>query len=176
MFSQTTEYALRVMVFLATVHEKTVTTRQLAAATRVPEGYLAKILQTLGRGGLVVAQRGLHGGSKLTRPPSQITILDVIDVIDPLPRIRTCPLELKSHGTNLCPLHKRLDNAVVMVEQALRSSSLAELIGEVALSIPLGELGTSAAAAVRAAELVFPVRRPVPVTISARPRGRKPRR
>jgi Rrf2 family protein len=175
MFSQTTEYALRVMVFLAKVPDVPVTTRQLAAATRVPEGYLAKILQALGRGGLIIAQRGLHGGSKLARSPSQITILDVVQVIDPIPRITTCPLELKSHGTNLCPLHKRLDNAMAMVGEALRSSTLSELVGEVTLSMPLGELGTSAAAAVRAAELAFPVRPAVPMTISAKSRGRQAR-
>src|SRR5262245_23280543 len=79
MFSQTTEYALRVMVFLAGLNGTTATTRQIAAATRVPEGYLAKILQSLGRAGLIKAQRGLHGGSVLARDPAELTVLDVID-------------------------------------------------------------------------------------------------
>jgi Rrf2 family protein len=167
MFSQTTEYALRVMVFLAGLNGTTATTRQIAAATRVPEGYLAKILQSLGRAGLIKAQRGLHGGSVLTRDPAELTVLDVIDAIDPFPRIKTCPLDLKSHGANLCPLHKRLDEAMEMVEEALRRSTLAELASAPAGNIPLGELGESAAAAVRAAEMAFPVGKAATLTISA---------
>jgi Rrf2 family protein len=157
-----------VVVFLATLRKTPATTRQIAAATRVPEGYLSKILQGLGRAGLIKAQRGLHGGSVLTRDPKDLTVYDVVEATGPLPRIRTCPLELESHGTNLCPLHKRIDDAMEMVEQALRKSPIAELLAEPTTSIPLGELGTSAAAATRAAEAVFPVKRGAQLTVSAR--------
>jgi Rrf2 family nitric oxide-sensitive transcriptional repressor len=168
MFSLTTEYALRVVVFLATLRGTPATTRQIAAATRVPEGYLSKILQNLGRAGLIKAQRGLHGGSTLARNPKELSIYDVVEATGPLPRIKTCPLELPSHGTNLCPLHKRLDDAMAMVERALRDSCVADLLAEPTTSIPLGELGASAAAATRAAEAVFPVKRPTKLTVSAR--------
>ncbi|HEY7089695.1 MAG TPA: Rrf2 family transcriptional regulator [Tepidisphaeraceae bacterium] len=167
MFSLTTEYALRVAVFLAGLSDTPATTRQIAAATRIPEGYLAKILQSLGRSGLIKAQRGLHGGSVLGRDPTHITVLDVINAIDPFPRINTCPLELKSHGANLCPLHKRLDDAMALVEESLRKSTIAELVGDGAGSIPLQELGSSPTAAIRAAELAFPAEKPVPLTVSA---------
>src|SRR4051794_36584018 len=111
MFSQTAEYALRVVVFLGTLRGEPATTSQIAAATRVPEGYLAKIIQSLSRARIVRSQRGRGGGSVLGRDPSELTVYDVVDVVAPLPRIRTCPLQLDSHGTNLCALHRRLDNA-----------------------------------------------------------------
>lgn len=158
MFNQTSEYALRVVVFLASIDGTPATTRQIAAATRVPEGYLAKLLQTLSRAGLVRSQRGLHGGSVLTRPASKISVLDVVEPVAPLPRIRTCPLDLPSHGTRLCPLHRRLDDAVAAVEQAYRDTSIAELLSEQSESIPLGKIGTDPAAAQRAAEAVFLVK------------------
>jgi Rrf2 family transcriptional regulator, nitric oxide-sensitive transcriptional repressor len=166
MITQTAEYALRVVVFLATLRGTPATIRQIAAATRVPEGYLAKILRNLGRARLVRSQRGLHGGSVLARDPRALSVYDVVDTVSPLPRIRECPLELPAHGTNLCPLHRRLDQAAALVEQALRDSTIADLLAEPTTSIPLGELGTSDAAATRAAELTFPVARPVPLTIS----------
>jgi Rrf2 family transcriptional regulator, nitric oxide-sensitive transcriptional repressor len=169
MFSQTTEYALRVVVFLGAMRKTPAKTVQIAAATRVPEGYLSKILQGLGRAGIVKAKRGLHGGSVLARDPEELTVLDIVNATGPLPRIRTCPLELPSHGTNLCPLHKRLDDAMAMVEKALKESTVADLLAEPTASIPLGELGTSAAAATRAAEAVFPVGRKTQLTVS--PRG-----
>ena len=67
MFSQTLEYALRIVVYIAGAGGKPATTRQIALATHVPESYLSKVLQGLSRGGLVSSQRGLHGGSVLAR-------------------------------------------------------------------------------------------------------------
>lgn len=170
MFSQTAEYALRVVVFLGTLRDEPATTRQIAAATRVPEGYLAKILQSLGRAGLVRSQRGLHGGSVLARNPAEISVYDVVTAIAPLPRITTCPLGLVSHGTKLCAVHRRLDDAVAMVEQAFRDSTIADMLAEASPSIPLVDLPTNATAATRAAEAVFPVERPVRLGLPKRRR------
>jgi Rrf2 family protein len=174
MFSQTAEYALRVVVFLGTLRGEPATTVQIAAATRVPAGYLSKILQSLARAKLVLSQRGLHGGSVLGRDPASISVYDVVTAISPLPRIQTCPLGLVSHGTNLCPVHRRLDDAVAMVEKSFRESSIADLLTQATTSIPLVELPSNPAAATRAAEAAFPVEtRPKP---AARPKrgSRKP--
>src|SRR5690349_10192168 len=130
MFSQTAEYALRVVAYLATLKGEPATTKQVAAATRVPEGYLAKVIGSLSRAGVLTARRGLHGGSALARPAEEITIYDVMQAVAPIPRIRTCPLGIKSHGTALCPVHRRLDNALAMVEQAFRDSTIAGLVAD----------------------------------------------
>lgn len=129
MFSQTAEYALRAIVFLADRSESPQTTQQIAEVTCVPAGYLAKVLQSLNRAGLVTAQRGLHGGFALARPASKMTVLDVVQAVDPLKRIVRCPLGIKGH-VSLCPLHRRLDGAVALVEKALGESTIAELVAE----------------------------------------------
>jgi Rrf2 family protein len=138
MFSQTSEYALRVVVYLASLDGMPATINQMAAATRAPAGYLAKVLTSLSRAGVVRTQRGLHGGSVLERPAEQITVYDVVQAVDPIQRITSCPLGLKSHGVNLCPLHRRLDEAIASVEHAFRASTIAELVAEPASSRPLG--------------------------------------
>ena len=168
MFSQTAEYALRVIVFIGTLRGEPATTKQIAAATRVPEGYLSKILQSLSRAGLVQSQRGLHGGSVLARDPADMTIYDVVTAISPLPRILTCPLDLPSHGSKLCPVHRRLDDAVAMVEKVFRESSIADLLAEPSATIPLRDLSTNASAATRAAEAAFPVSRTVSLNVRKR--------
>ena len=176
MLSQTAEYAVRVIVFIGTFRGLPATTKQIAAATRVPEGYLAKILQSLSRAGLVQSQRGLHGGSILARDPSKITLYDVVNAISPLPRIHTCPLGLPSHGTKLCAVHRRLDDAVAMVEKVFRDSSIAELLAETAAaSIPLQELSQSPSAATRAAEAAFPVSQTVALNVRRGSTGKKQR-
>lgn len=137
MISQTVEYALRAVVCLADDPESSRTTGEIARITRVPPAYLAKVLQALTREGLVRSQRGIGGGMRLNRPPDQITILQVVNAVDPIQRIHTCPLGLPSHGARLCPLHRRLDEAQAMVESAFASTTLAELLNEPSASVPL---------------------------------------
>ena len=85
------------------------------------------------------SQRGLHGGFTLAKPARELSVWSVVDAVDPLQRIRTCPLGLKSHGVNLCHMHRRLDDAMAMVEKAFRSSNVAELLEEPTRSKPLCE-------------------------------------
>ena len=137
MISQTVEYALRAVVHLASTTPAGRTTDQIAEATRVPRAYLSKVLQSLGRAGLVHSQRGSGGGVTLTKSAADLTVLEVINAVEPIQRIRTCPLGLAAHGAHLCPLHKRLDNALATVEEAFRSTTLAEILAEPTLSTPL---------------------------------------
>ena len=139
MFSQTVEYALRAVCHLAQQSPKGQTTEQIANATLVPPAYLSKVLQAMRRAGVVKSQRGVNGGMSLVNPPESITILDVVTAVDPIKRIQYCPLKLAAHGTELCPLHKRLDNALEMVEKAFANTTLAEVLAEPSKSVPLCE-------------------------------------
>ena len=137
MVSQTAEYALRAVVALAGQPETSMTTQQIAQITKVPAGYLSKVMQALGRSGLVTSQRGLHGGFLLARAIGQISVLDVINAVDPVKRIEHCPLGLPAHGANLCPLHRRIDDAMATVEKVFREATVAELLAEPTESKPL---------------------------------------
>lgn len=136
MLSQTAEYALRTIAWLASQEGSAQTTKQIAEATRVPPGYLSKILQTLGRAGLVRSQRGLHGGFTLARDPEEISPLDVINAIDPFRRIEKCPLGIESHDAELCPLHRKLDDALAQIESVFASVKISDLLKEASKSNP----------------------------------------
>jgi Rrf2 family protein len=137
MFSQTVEYALRAVAFLGGETGGPASTAAVAAATKVPPAYLVKVLQSLVKAGIVTARRGVGGGVELAKEPAKLTILDVVNAVDPIKRIKTCPLDLASHGTRLCPLHKRLDAALASVESAFRETTLAEVLAEPSQSKPL---------------------------------------
>ncbi len=137
MLSQTAEYALRAIVYLADHEDEANTTETIAGVTKVPVGYLAKIMQLLAKGGLVSSQRGLHGGFTLLKPPKELTMYDVLACVDPIERITECPLKLEGHGTNLCPLHRRLDNALMAVETTFRKTTIASLLIEPNSNRPL---------------------------------------
>ena len=139
MISQTTEYALRAVVCLATQPEASMTTQELAAQTQVPESYLSKVLQTLGRGGIVHSQRGLHGGLGLARDPGTLTLLEVINTIVPLQPIDECPLKFATHGANLCPLHRRVNQSFQAMEKIFGKTTIADLLSESSESKPLCE-------------------------------------
>jgi Rrf2 family protein len=130
MISQTIEYALRAMLSLARTPDGAQTARSIAETMRVPPSYLAKVLQSLAKAKLVHSTRGLHGGFRLARSPGEIDLLAVVNAVQPIQRIHTCPLDVESHDTNLCPLHRRLDRALATMEQAFRSTTLADLLEE----------------------------------------------
>jgi len=143
MFSKAVEYALRAVVHLAYEDPNARTTEQIAEATRVDSvTYLSKVLQGLRAHGIVRSQRGVGGGVTLARRPADLTILDVVNAVDPIRRIKKCPLGLKTHGMRLCPLHRRMDAALAAVEEAFAATTLAEVLSEPTDSPPLCEVGT----------------------------------
>src|SRR5205814_9998569 len=111
--------------------------QQMAQVTKVPMAYLSKVMQSLGRAGLVHSQRGLHGGFTLVHEPTKLTISDVVQAVEPLQRIRSCPLGLEAHRVRLCPLHKKLDDALSLIEKAFRETTLADVLAEPTTSKPL---------------------------------------
>ena len=130
MFSHTVEYALRAVVHLAYEAPAARTTAQIADATKVPRDYLAKILQGLAKKGIVATQRGVGGGVSLAKEPAELTILDVVNAVEPIERITSCPLGLKAHGVRLCPLHRRLDLGIALMEQVFDQTKISELLDD----------------------------------------------
>ena len=139
MLSKTAEYALRVAVCLAQSPEKLAAADELAEVTKIPRLYLHKVVQDLARGGLVRSQPGPGGGYSIAKSPKKITILDVVNAVAPLERIRHCPLGLTSH-TRLCPLHRELDKVYAETEKAFARVTLDQLLRSTSAIVPLCEV------------------------------------
>jgi Rrf2 family protein len=139
MLPKTAEYALRATVWLGRFPDDTESADHLAAVTKVPRRYLHKVLQDLVQAGLLRSQPGPGGGYALAQRPNTITILDVVNAVAPLERIRHCPLGLTSH-TKLCPLHKELDRVYAAIEESLARVTIAELLSSTSAVVPLCEV------------------------------------
>jgi Rrf2 family protein len=140
MFSQTVEYALRAVIFLAQHQcEGPIGNRRIAEQTQVPTSYLSKILHDLAAREILVSRRGAGGGFQLTISPDDLSVLDVVNAVDPLQRITGCPLSLPSHCDQLCPMHARLDESLGLVEQTLGRSTIREMMFEQSRPRPLRE-------------------------------------
>ncbi len=139
MLPKTAEYALRATVWLGRNPSETESADKLAAVTKIPRRYLHKVLQDLVQAGLVRSQPGPGGGYALAQRPSAITILDVVNAVASVERIRHCPLGLPSH-TTLCPLHKELDQAYAAIEKSLSRVTIAQLLRSTRDVVPLCEV------------------------------------
>lgn len=152
MLSKTAEYALRAVALLATQPGRPALADQLAEKTLIPRRYLNRVLQDLVGARLLRSRPGRGGGYELTRPASEVTILDVVNAVSPLERIRQCPLGLATH-TSLCPLHAELDRAYAATEQAFAGVTMAEVLASTTGIVPLCESFSDAAQAVKTSSL-----------------------
>lgn len=141
MFSQSAEYALRAVVWLAeNANDGPIGNQKIAEGTQVPVTYLAKILQELAKAGLVTSRRGVGGGFTLNYDPQDISVLDVLNAVDPIKRINSCPLHLKTHAKKRCGMHASLDNAMAIVEDVLSKSTIEEIINDRSRPRPMSDL------------------------------------
>lgn len=154
MFTQTTEYALRSMAALALFPDALIPTSVIADRTKVPGNYLAKVLQQLAAAGLITGRRGVGGGYRLARPATEINILDIIQSVGRLQRITTCPLGLSNHGSNLCPLHRKMDEAAASLIERFSNVRLSDLISDPhSMNRPLCDAQTTATLTLNGAKL-----------------------
>jgi Rrf2 family protein len=90
--TKSTRYALYAAAEMALAGDAPTTVAAVAQRYGMPEGALAKAVQQLVRAGLAAGTRGIGGGYRLTRPPSKITVLDVIKVFERRPETSGCLL------------------------------------------------------------------------------------
>lgn len=127
LFSQTTDYALRAIAYLATCSQRTCTIPEMAEAIQVNAPYLRKVLDKLREAGIVGTKRGSGGGIHMLSDPDDLTLLQVVNAVDPIVRIKRCPLGFPDH-LELCPLHYELDEGISHIEKLLSSRTIGQLL------------------------------------------------
>ncbi len=100
---------------------------KLSEGIHVNAPYLRKVIDKLRESEIVGAQRGTGGGIYLMSDPAELTMLDVLNAVEPLKRIESCPLGRPDH-LKLCPLHSELDEAIGHIRKLLSSRTIAELL------------------------------------------------
>ena len=126
MLSTATLYALRAMVCLAEHPGEPLTSKQIADLLKTRSDYLAKVLSTLTRAGLISSRRGRRGGFCLTKPAEDITLLEILSTTQALERIESCPLTGHESNGKACLLRRVINQAIADVEHRLDGVTLAE--------------------------------------------------
>ncbi len=124
------DYAVRVMIYLASQPEGAVVSKSvLAAAAEAPESFLSKILQTLARAGLIQARRGVAGGFSLLARGAQACLLDVVECIDGPIALNVCVTSGTScHRQPECAAHQFWLQAQSAMLSVLRQARIADMI------------------------------------------------
>jgi len=103
---------------------------RLARRLGVSPSYLAKIMQTLAREGVLESQRGKIGGFKLARPAGQIRLLEVVAPFDDLTPGRRCLLGRPSCSDQApCQVHERWKQAGQRIADFFQGTTVGELLG-----------------------------------------------
>jgi Rrf2 family protein len=112
--------------------------RDIGTEQDIPESFLAKIFQNLVHAGLVVSQRGAHGGFSLARPAADITVRAVIEAVDGPISLNGCVLWPDTCGrSGACRMHEVWLLAQERMMDVLDNVTLAELV-------PTGVTGVTA--------------------------------
>ncbi|MDB5261293.1 MAG: BadM/Rrf2 family transcriptional regulator [Adhaeribacter sp.] len=109
MLTKTSEYALRSIVYVAmqAAEDKKVGIKEIAKELELPLHFIGKILQDLVRKGIIASVKGPNGGFYLSRSAADISIMEVVRVIDGVDFFKRCGLGLKNcSDTHPCPLHQ----------------------------------------------------------------------
>jgi len=126
--SQTAEYALRAVLFLADRGEPA-SVDEIAKRLQVPRNYLSKTLHRLAREGVLVSARGKGGGFRLAVDPNRLKLLRVVEPFDQISGERRCLLgRPQCSDRNPCPAHHQWRAAGERVSEFFRERTVGDLV------------------------------------------------
>ncbi len=127
------DYALVAMADLARQSPSMVSARGMAGRLRMPLPVLQHILTRLMHRGLVISLRGAHGGYRLSRPPNQITIAELIEAIEGPMRLTPCCTETsrkrqrECNMEDVCPIRNSVRKVHGIIRRCLDQVTLDQL-------------------------------------------------
>lgn len=138
MLSTTCKYGIRAVIFIASKPDPKSNTglKEITEQLRIPQPYLAKILQTLARKKILHSTKGPHGGFYLLVPAEKLTLMDIIDAIDGRNFFDSCYVtgekcNLEKPDDGRCILHNDLRSEKVRLEEFFSSKTVDQLVGQV---------------------------------------------
>jgi len=138
MLSATCKYGIRAVIFIALKPDPQTNTglKEISDQLRIPQPYLAKILQTLARKKILHSTKGPHGGFLLSVPADKLTLMDIIDAIDGRNFFDSCYVtgekcNFDKPDDGRCILHNDLRVEKVRLEKFFSSKTVEQLVGQV---------------------------------------------
>lgn len=122
------EYALRALLELGLRNGESVSLREIAKRWALPEHYLEQVMASLRKSGLVRSKRGAAGGYSLGRPANQITIQEILQILEgPVEPFFCVPEPGKCQFSPACSIRVLIHQIKDAVESVLGAVTLADL-------------------------------------------------
>jgi len=137
MLSQTCKYAIRAIIYIAkNSKDAKVGIKKISEELNIPAPFLGKILQTLTKRKILSSTKGPNGGFFLNKEAKEISILDIMEVIDGLDYFNTCLIGLKScsDGKAFCPTHSKYHPIRQQIYKLFKTETIQNLLDEVEAS------------------------------------------
>lgn len=131
-----TDYALIALSYLARCEGSVISARELSRLSHVPQPLLTNILKTLAQAGVVISERGSLGGYTLAKPPSEISLYDLLTVMEgPFQFVQCVETSDTSEGTSCdlvpsCPIRQPAQRIHARLKDFLTHVTLDELVAE----------------------------------------------
>jgi Rrf2 family protein len=122
-------YALRALVYLAREADRgeLVTANRISAEAVVPRRLLARVMAKLVRAGLVESSEGRGGGSRLARPPEDVSLREAVEAVEGPFEITHCIMQQRPCGEGRpCALHDAWTEGQDAILEHLSARSLAD--------------------------------------------------
>jgi len=131
MLSNTSKYAIRAMIYLALNADKEnkIGIKRISGDLSIPSPFLAKILQVLAKHKLLSSTKGPNGGFGLGRDPQNITLYEIVTVIDGSDIFDKCLISLRScNEENIpCPLHNQYEPLRLEIKKMFQHQDIGHL-------------------------------------------------
>jgi Rrf2 family protein len=132
MLSNTSKYALRALIYLALQGDNStkIGIKQISKELAIPMPFLGKIMQTLAKQKLLDSTKGPHGGFSLIKKPEDISLMEIVEIIDGSDTFSVCILgnEKCTLDANHCSVHQNYAE----IRENLKNLFLTENLGEIA--------------------------------------------
>lgn len=131
LLTKKSEYALLSLVAISK-HENPINVDVLSKELEISKSFLAKIMQSLSKSGLVVSSRGVNGGFILKKPIDELTILEIVVAAEERnPMVFECSASVESCPNNkayLCSIWPFLNNLQTKVNGFLGNLTLKDIM------------------------------------------------
>jgi len=133
MLSNTSKYAIRAVIYLALYasSQKKTGIKEISEELNIPSPFLGKILQLLAKHQVLESTKGPHGGFCLKKPAIDISLMEIIEIIDGADSFETCVIRTsKCSQDTPCSLHDKIAPYRKGIKSLFITESIADLASE----------------------------------------------
>lgn len=137
MLSNTCKYAIRAVIYIAhnaKNKEERIGIKKISTELSIPTPFLGKILQTLVKHKVLVSTKGPNGGFGIERDPFDITMYEIVDVIDGEDLFNNCLLGVNHCAQNEdkhCPVHDKFKDIRINLKDIFKTTNIGQIVNEV---------------------------------------------